>query len=82
MTFGAWVKTQRTKLGYTHADLAEYAGIAKSYVWYVERGDKVVTLPVAEGIAHALGYELWRALREIEDERARVKLQGCSEPSS
>jgi transcriptional regulator with XRE-family HTH domain len=53
--FAANVREQRTKLGMSQEDLAERAGVHRTYVGMLERREKNVTIYNIERIASALG---------------------------
>jgi transcriptional regulator with XRE-family HTH domain len=55
MSLGARVRRLREERGYSLSDLAREAGIARSYVYQVERGESSPTHEKIEAIAHALG---------------------------
>ncbi len=56
--FGHAVHARRYHLGYSQEELAERAGLHRSYIGVVERGEKNVTLYVATQIAKALGISI------------------------
>ena len=51
---GQKIKVLRTKLAYTQEDLAFKVGVDRSYMGFVERGEKNPTLSTLIKIAHAL----------------------------
>lgn len=56
--FGNAVRMARTTAGLTQEELAERAGLDRSYIGGVERGDRNPTLIVIEKIAGGLGITL------------------------
>jgi len=52
---GENIKYYRTKLGMTQEELAERAGINRSYLASLERGRRNTTLKTVEALAMALG---------------------------
>ncbi len=56
--FGNAVRVARTTAGLTQEELAERAGLDRSYIGGVERGDRNPTLIVIEKIAGGLGITL------------------------
>ncbi len=52
------VKRIRESKGITVIDLANEAGIARSYIFYIESNRKIPTLMVLSKIAKALGVEM------------------------
>lgn len=53
--FGDNVRFEREKQGWTQEKLAEIAGLHRTYIGSVERGERNITLLNAEKIACALG---------------------------
>jgi transcriptional regulator with XRE-family HTH domain len=56
--FGNAVRVARTRAGITQEELAERAGLDRSYIGGVERGDRNPTLIAIEKIAGGLGITL------------------------
>lgn len=56
--FGDAVRRARTAAGLTQEELADRAGLDRSYIGGVERGDRNPTLSVIEKIAEGLGITL------------------------
>lgn len=56
--FGHAVRTARAAAGLTQEELADRAGLDRSYIGGVERGDRNPTLIVIEKIAGGLGINL------------------------
>jgi len=55
VNFGSKVREKRFALGLSQEDLAEKAGVHRTYVGMVERAEKNITLQNIERIAKALG---------------------------
>lgn len=53
-TFGAAVRHRREALGLSQEGLAEKAGLHRTYIGGIERGERNVTLRVAAKVARAL----------------------------
>lgn len=65
---GKAISKLRLGLGLSQEELAERAGIHRTYVSQLERGIKSPTLAVLMKIAKALGTRSSRLLRSVEDE--------------
>ena len=64
--FGNSVRTIRRAQNWTQAELAERAGMNKTYLVRIESGDKNVTLKTAQRIACALDMELTTLLKGVK----------------
>lgn len=53
--FGAAVRQLRDARGWSQEQLAEQAGLNRSYVGEIERGDVIVSLSTVAKLAHAFG---------------------------
>jgi transcriptional regulator with XRE-family HTH domain len=53
--FGARVREERTKKGYSQEHLGELAKVHRTYIGMIERAEKNITLTNMEKIARALG---------------------------
>ena len=53
--FGEIVREKRLGLGLSQEDFAEIAGVHRTYVGMIERGEKNITLRNIEKFANALG---------------------------
>ena len=58
ITFGKRVREVRKSKGISQERLAEMAGIDRSYMGNIERGEKNITLKKAYEICDALGIEI------------------------
>ena len=66
--FGKNVRKFRLSRGLSQDALAEKAGLHRTYIGAVERGERNITLINAEKIANALGINLVDCLRKLEEE--------------
>lgn len=64
--FGYAVKTRRDALGLTQEDLADKAGIHRTYLSDVERGTRNLSLVNIERLAKALSWQLSELFEMIE----------------
>jgi transcriptional regulator with XRE-family HTH domain len=64
--FGFALKARREELGLTQEDLAEIAGIHRTYLSDIERGSRNVSLINIERIAGALSLSLPELFRRVE----------------
>ena len=64
--FGFAVKVQREHLGLTQEDLADKAGIHRTYLSDIERGSRNVSLINIERIAAALSLAMSELFRRVE----------------
>ena len=60
--FGQKVRAERQKQGLSQEGLAEKAGVHRTYIGMIERGEKNITLLNIEKIAKALGIPLDRLM--------------------
>ncbi|WP_084312575.1 helix-turn-helix domain-containing protein [Pseudomonas jinjuensis] len=63
-TFAANVKRRRLELGFSQEELAERAGVHRTYVGMLERCEKNATLQSVERLAGALGVEPYVLLQK------------------
>ncbi|HQR42060.1 MAG TPA: helix-turn-helix transcriptional regulator [Gemmatales bacterium] len=64
--FGFVVKTLREKLALTQEDLAEKAGIHRTYLSDIERGSRNVALMNIERLAQSLGVNLQELFKKVD----------------
>ena len=62
--FAYWMKYYRHKKGLSQEDLANLAGLHRTYIGSVERSERNITLVNANKIAKALSVKLTDLLRE------------------
>jgi len=65
-TFGANLRAARQAKGLSQEALAERAGVHRTYLGSVERGERNVSIDNMERLAHALGVELRDLLKEAK----------------
>ncbi len=63
---GTSVKHLRQVQGITQEELAYRAGLHRTYIGCVERGEKNVGVATIFKVAHGLGIEPWELFKEIE----------------
>ena len=66
--FGKNVRKFRLSQGLSQDALAEKAGLHRTYIGAVERGERNITLINAEKIANALGINLLDCLKKLEED--------------
>lgn len=69
VAIGNSVRHFRKKMGLSQEDLAEAAGLHRTYVGMIERGEKNITVLSATRIAKALGVSLSALIRASEGKR-------------
>ncbi|HSI13359.1 MAG TPA: response regulator [Chthoniobacter sp.] len=73
--FGTTIKTKRSELGLSQEELADRAGLHRTYVSDVERGMRNVSLISIEKLAHALGLSVWRLFEQTANGDAVEQLE-------
>ncbi|MFA6519595.1 MAG: helix-turn-helix transcriptional regulator [Candidatus Paceibacterota bacterium] len=58
MRFGERVRTERMRRGLSQEELGEKAGVHRTYVGMIERGEKNITLLNIEKFSRALGVRI------------------------
>lgn len=58
ISFGKRVREERMRRGYSQEQLAERAGLHRTYIGMIERAEKNITLMNIEKVARALGVRL------------------------
>ncbi len=61
--FGDAVRQKRLSLGISQEELATLAGVHRTYIGMIERGEKNITLKNIEKISSALGVSIHELLR-------------------
>lgn len=64
--FGLVVRRRRDNLGIPQDELARRAGLHRTYISLVERGQRNPTLEVIQALAHALKTTMTALLDEVE----------------
>jgi CheY-like chemotaxis protein len=73
--FGTTIKSKRSELGMSQEELADRAGLHRTYVSDVERGMRNVSLISIEKLAHALGLSVWRLFEKAANGSAVDQLE-------
>lgn len=73
--FGTTIKSKRSELGMSQEELADRAGLHRTYVSDVERGMRNVSLISIEKLAHALGLSVWRLFEQAANGQAIDQLE-------
>lgn len=63
--FGDKVKEQRIKKGLSQEQLAELAGVHRTYIGMIERAEKNITLESIEKLAKPLGLKISELFKEF-----------------
>jgi len=71
--FGLRVRARRNGLGLSQEALADIAGLHRTYIGSVERGERNITLSNIYALADALGVPAQELLRDDVDTQARTK---------
>ncbi|MDO8069431.1 helix-turn-helix domain-containing protein [Janthinobacterium sp. SUN206] len=61
--FGLTLRRARENLKLSQEVLAEKAGLHRTYIGQVERGERNISIDNMEHLAEAVGMELWEMLR-------------------
>jgi transcriptional regulator with XRE-family HTH domain len=65
--FALNVRSRRLELSLSQEELAEMAGVHRTYVGMLERGEKNVTIYNIERLAKALDLEAWQLLHQRKE---------------
>ena len=65
-TFGSVIRELRKERGLSQEAFADLAGIDRSYMGHIERGEKNVTLSKIYQLSHALGVKVSAVFERIE----------------
>ena len=65
-TFGSVIRELRKERGLSQEAFADLAGIDRSYMGHIERGEKNVTLSKIYQLSHALGVKVSTVFERIE----------------
>jgi len=80
--FGLALRAFRQRAGLSQDALAEVAGLHRTYVGSVERGERNVSLLNIHGLAHALQTTASELIRTAEQIRQRQPITGGSQNES
>lgn len=61
--FGLALRQARENEGMSQEELAERAGLHRTYIGQVERGEKNISIGNMEHLAHAVGLQVWEMIR-------------------
>ncbi len=70
---GKRIRNNRTKLGLSQEDLAEFAGCHPTYIGQLERGEKNATIETIERISKALDVPLSKLFEKLGGSKSDVK---------
>ncbi len=73
ITLGRLIRQKRTEMGLSQEELADRAGLHRTYVSDVERGIRNLTIGAAWCIAHGLELDLKEMIANMEDQQAAAK---------
>ena len=68
LKFGKRIREERNKLGISQEELAERAGVHRTYIGMLERGEKNITLKNIKKIAKALKIKISNLLSTVDYE--------------
>lgn len=63
---GILIRQLRLKDGMSQEDLAERCGLHRTYIGFIERGEKTITIETANKLARALGLTLAQLFTKLE----------------
>lgn len=66
--FGRIIRTRRTSKGWSQEALADKAGLHRTYVGMLERGERTPTIVVVKQLADAFGTTMVDLIRELEED--------------
>lgn len=70
--FGQALRRARKEQQLSQEELAHRAGLDRTYIGQVERGERNVSVDNLEHLAHAVGLQLWEMLRPLPEEQTKV----------
>lgn len=82
VSLGKFIRQKRMSLGLSQEELADRAGLHRTYISDVERGIRNLTIGAAWFIAHGLGLELKDMICALEYHPAPVEEEEKPEPQS
>lgn len=62
--FGKKIRKERMKLGWSQEELAERAGVHRTYIGMIERAEKNITLTNIEKIVKSMGLSIDKAFKD------------------
>ena len=72
LAFGSALRAARMQNGLAQEDLAHTAGVERSHVGKIERGEHMPTMAIALKLAHALDMNLAELVQRMEDDLRRA----------
>lgn len=66
MRLGVLIRQLRLKAGMSQEEFAALCGLHRTYIGFIERGEKTITIETANKIAQALGLTLAQLFTELE----------------
>ena len=66
LRFGKAVREERLKKGLSQEKFAEYAGVHRTYIGMIERGEKNITITNIEKIAKALNLSIEELFSQVK----------------
>jgi transcriptional regulator with XRE-family HTH domain len=63
IVFGVRLRRAREEMGISQELLAEKAGLHRTYIGQVERGERNISVESMERLADSVGLQLWEMLR-------------------
>ncbi|HLZ80458.1 MAG TPA: helix-turn-helix transcriptional regulator [Ktedonobacteraceae bacterium] len=71
--FGRAIRKRRNELGLSQEELADLAGLHRTYIGDVERGKRNVSLVNIDKLAKTLGISIWTLFRDYGIEESSEK---------
>ncbi len=63
---GRLIRRLRLEAGMSQEEFAEQCGLHRTYIGFIERGEKTITIETANKLAQALGLTLAQLFKELE----------------
>lgn len=63
---GRLIRRLRLDAGMSQEEFAEQCGLHRTYIGFIERGEKTITIETANKLAQALGLTLAQLFKELE----------------
>lgn len=80
--FGVAVRHLRELQGWSQEQLAEHAGLNRSYVGEIERGSAIASIVTVDKIARAFGVSIERLLRPAAERASATNAPNASAPDA
>ena len=75
-SFGAVVRERREKRGFSQEELADRAGLHRTYVSLIERGRRTASIEVVRRVAEALDTSMSKLIAETERKHGQRAARG------